>query len=492
MRGATRSHIVAALKESLRRLQLDHVDLYQIHGFDPATPIEETVRALDTMVEHGHVRYVGVSNWAAWQIMKALGISERLGLARFQSLQAYYTIAGRDLERELVPMLQSEGLGLMVWSPLAGGFLSGKYARDQQGEAGSRRTAFDFPPLDKERAYDAIDVMREIAGARGVSVAQIALAWLLHQPAVTSVIIGAKKPEQLADNIGATRRRARRRRAGPARRDQQAAGRVPGLDVQRARARVRRKQIAEARRPVARADPAEGAKAISGGGRGREEQVRGRRAQGLRRHRFVVGNRRRDGEAVREAGLERRRQLLARGGARRGGGERVPRARRRRPRRARRRRRRRRLPPSRRPGRGRFGRADVLVNNAGTTKFVAAKDLDGLDADDFQRIYAVNVIGAFQMVRAFAPLLARQPGAAIVNVSSIASLMGTGSSLAYMASKGALNALTIGLARSLGPAIRVNAIAPGLVETPWMQNGLGADRYAATVQAIAPARRSTR
>ena len=160
------------------------------------------------MVEHGHVRYIGVSNWAAWQIMKALGISERLGLARFESLQAYYTIAGRDLERELVPMLQSEGLGLMVWSPLAGGFLSGKYGRDQAGEAGSRRTAFDFPPLDKERAYDAIDVMREIAAARGVSVAQIALAWLLHQPAVTSVIIGAKKPEQLADNIGATASRS--------------------------------------------------------------------------------------------------------------------------------------------------------------------------------------------------------------------------------------------------------------------------------------------
>ncbi len=130
----------------------------------------------------------------------------------------------------------------------------------------------------------------------------------------------------------------------------------------------------------------------------------------------------------------------------------------------------------------RFGRADVLVNNAGTTKFVPAKDLDGLDADDFQRIYAVNVVGAFQMVRAFAPLLARQPGAAIVNVSSIASLMGTGSSLAYMASKGAVNALTIGLARALGPAVRVNASAPGLVETPWMQNGLGAERYAQTVQ----------
>ena len=130
----------------------------------------------------------------------------------------------------------------------------------------------------------------------------------------------------------------------------------------------------------------------------------------------------------------------------------------------------------------RFGRADVLVNNAGATKFVAADDLEGLDGADFQRIYAVNVIGAFQMVRAFAPMLTRQPGAAIVNVSSIASNMGRGSSLAYMASKGALNALTIGMARALGPALRVNAIAPGLVETPWLQNGLGAERYAATVR----------
>ena len=203
-RGATRSHIVAGLQASLKRLQLEHVDLYQIHGFDPATPIEETVRALDTMVQHGHVRYVGVSNWAAWQITKALGISERLGLARFESLQAYYTIAGRDLERELIPMLQSEGLGLMVWSPLAGGLLSGKYGRDAKAEEGSRRTSFDFPPVNKERAFDCVDVMREIAGQRGVSVAQVALAWLLHQPQVTSVIIGAKKAEQLADNIGAT------------------------------------------------------------------------------------------------------------------------------------------------------------------------------------------------------------------------------------------------------------------------------------------------
>jgi aryl-alcohol dehydrogenase-like predicted oxidoreductase len=204
MRGASRSHILDGVKQSLRRLQLDHIDLYQIHGFDPATPIEETVRALDQLVRHGHVRYVGVSNWAAWQIVKALGIAERWGLARFDTLQAYYTVAGRDLERELIPMLRSEGLGLMVWSPLAGGFLSGKYSRQQQGEAGSRRTEFDFPPVDKERAYDVIDVMREIGTARGVSVAQIALAWLLHQPQVTSVIVGAKRPEQLADNIGAT------------------------------------------------------------------------------------------------------------------------------------------------------------------------------------------------------------------------------------------------------------------------------------------------
>ncbi|MGI9025758.1 MAG: aldo/keto reductase [Burkholderiaceae bacterium] len=204
MRGASRGHIVDGIKASLKRLQLDHVDLYQIHGFDPATPIQETVRALDTLVRHGHVRYVGVSNWAAWQIVKALGIAERLGLSRFESLQAYYTIAGRDLERELIPMLRSEGLGLMVWSPLAGGLLSGKYARDGQGEEGSRRTSFDFPPVDRERAHACIDVMRKISDARGASVAQVALAWLLHQPQVTSIIVGAKKPEQLADNIAAT------------------------------------------------------------------------------------------------------------------------------------------------------------------------------------------------------------------------------------------------------------------------------------------------
>jgi len=203
--GLTRYHIMNGVKASLKRLQLDHIDLYQVHGFDEATPIEETVRALDALVQQGHVRYVGVSNWAAWQIVKALGIAHHHGLAQFQSLQAYYTIAGRDLEREIAPMLASEGLGLMVWSPLAGGLLSGKYGREQQGEAGSRRKTFDFPPVERERAWDCIDAMRGIAEKKGVSVAQIALAWLLHQPVVTSVIVGAKRVDQLDDNVAATR-----------------------------------------------------------------------------------------------------------------------------------------------------------------------------------------------------------------------------------------------------------------------------------------------
>jgi aryl-alcohol dehydrogenase-like predicted oxidoreductase len=157
------------------------------------------------LVQQGHIRYAGVSNWAAWQIVKATGISERHGLARFESLQAYYTVAGRDLEREIVPMLRSEGLGLMVWSPLAGGFLSGKYSRDNQAGQDGRRATFDFPPVDRDRAFNCIDAMRNIADERGVSVAQIALAWLLHQETVTSVIIGAKRLEQLDENIAATK-----------------------------------------------------------------------------------------------------------------------------------------------------------------------------------------------------------------------------------------------------------------------------------------------
>lgn len=202
-RGASRAHILDGIKASLKRLQLDHIDLYQIHGFDPATPVEETVRALETLVAQGLVRYVGVSNWSAWQIMKGMGIADRLGFSRFASLQAYYTIAGRELEREIIPMLKSEGVGLMVWSPLAGGLLSGKYGRDRSGEDGSRRVDFDFPPVDLDRAYPVIDAMRKIADGRSCTVAQIALAWLLHQPQVTTIIIGAKRPDQLNDNLAA-------------------------------------------------------------------------------------------------------------------------------------------------------------------------------------------------------------------------------------------------------------------------------------------------
>ena len=201
-RGLSRLHIIDAVKASLKRLQFDHIDLYQLHGFDPATPIEETLGALDTLVQHGHVRYVGVSNWPAWRIMKALALSQQRGLARFASVQAYYTLAGRDVEREIAPLLESERLGLMVWSPLAGGLLSGKYARDEQAAQG-RRAAFDFPPVDRTRAFDCVDAMRPMAERRGASVAQIALAWLLHQKVVSSVIIGAKRVDQLDDNLAA-------------------------------------------------------------------------------------------------------------------------------------------------------------------------------------------------------------------------------------------------------------------------------------------------
>lgn len=206
-RGTSRVHVLDQAKASLARLGLDHIDLYQIHGFDPATPIVETLEALDTLVRHGHVRYIGLSNWAAWQVVKGVGIAEARKLAPILSLQAYYSIAGRDLERDVVPMLRSEGIGLMVWSPLAGGYLSGKYDRDGKATDGSndgRRVSFDFPPVNKDRAHEVIGVMRGIAEAKGCSVAQVALAWLLHQEVVTSVIIGAKRIDQLSDNIAAT------------------------------------------------------------------------------------------------------------------------------------------------------------------------------------------------------------------------------------------------------------------------------------------------
>lgn len=199
-RGTSRKHLLAQAHASLKRLGTDYIDLYQIHGWDPAVPVEETVEALDALVRAGDVRYVGVSNWAAWQIVKALGIAERRQMARFQSVQAYYTLAGRDLEREIGPMIASEGLGLMVWSPLAGGYLSGKY---RSGAAEGRRAGFDFPPVNADRGDKVLDAMEPVAATHGVSVAQVALAWLLQRPEVTSIIAGAKRSDQLADNLAA-------------------------------------------------------------------------------------------------------------------------------------------------------------------------------------------------------------------------------------------------------------------------------------------------
>jgi aryl-alcohol dehydrogenase-like predicted oxidoreductase len=201
--GLTRKHILQQAEESLSRLKMDYIDLYQIHGFDALTPLEETLEALDLLVKSGKVRYIGCSNLAAWQIMKSLGISAQNHIAKFVSLQAYYTIAGRDLEREIIPFLLDQKLGLMVWSPLAGGLLSGKYNRNSESKDGGRRVNFDFPPVNKAKAFDIVDVMQTIADEKQVSVAQIALAWLLHQKAVTSVIIGTNKAHQLQDNLNA-------------------------------------------------------------------------------------------------------------------------------------------------------------------------------------------------------------------------------------------------------------------------------------------------
>jgi aryl-alcohol dehydrogenase-like predicted oxidoreductase len=201
--GLSRGHILDQIAGSLKRLKLDYVDLYQIHGFDPATPLEETMRALDDCVSRGLVRTIGCSNMAAWQIMKANGIAERRGSARFETVQAYYTIAGRELEREILPLVEDQGMGVMIWSPLAGGFLSGKFTREGVKSNDSRRAVFDFPPVEKDRGYDIIEAMQPIAAAHGVSVARVALAWLLQRKGVMSVIVGAKSVEQLDDNLAA-------------------------------------------------------------------------------------------------------------------------------------------------------------------------------------------------------------------------------------------------------------------------------------------------
>jgi aryl-alcohol dehydrogenase-like predicted oxidoreductase len=204
-RGQSRFHIFNEVDASLKRLQLDHIDLYQLHGFDPLTPYEESLSALNDLVKSGKIRYIGLCNMAAWQIMKAIGISRQHNWSEFVSVQAYYSIAGRDLEREIIPLIQDQKLGLMIWSPLAGGFLSGKFKRDQIPPEGSRRSSFDFPPLNKDTAFTCVDAMAPIANTHGVSVAQVALAWILSKQAVSSIIIGARRLDQLKDNLAATK-----------------------------------------------------------------------------------------------------------------------------------------------------------------------------------------------------------------------------------------------------------------------------------------------
>ena len=201
--GLSRAHILASIDASLHRMKLDFVDLYQIHGVDKETPIEETVRVLDDVVRSGKVRYVGFSNLPAWMAMKAIAFADTHGLARFQSAQVYYSIAGRDIEREIVPLARDQGLAIMPWSPLAGGLLSGKFDPDKPGPEGARRTSFDFPPVDRARLPRVLDALRAVSKEAGVSVARVALAWQLTRPFVTSVIIGAKSKEQLADNLAA-------------------------------------------------------------------------------------------------------------------------------------------------------------------------------------------------------------------------------------------------------------------------------------------------
>jgi aryl-alcohol dehydrogenase-like predicted oxidoreductase len=202
-KGLSRNHILASAEASLCRLGTDYIDLYMLHRRDPQTPVEETLRALDDLIRWGKVRYVAVSNFPAWEIVKANAVAGQNGWTRFECLQAYYNLAARDIEREIIPCLQDQEIGLMVWSPLAGGVLSGKYSRTGQPPKGARRESFDLGPVDYERVYRIMEVARGIAARQNGTVAQVAIAWLITQPAVTSVIIGAKRMEQLIDNLGA-------------------------------------------------------------------------------------------------------------------------------------------------------------------------------------------------------------------------------------------------------------------------------------------------
>ncbi|MBO9399954.1 aldo/keto reductase [Shimia sp. R9_3] len=201
--GTSRLAIMREVEASLTRLGTDYIDLYQVHSFDPTTPLEETLRAMDDLVRQGKVRYIGLSNFSAWQIAKADGVAKLMGTEKFCSVQSYYSLVGRALEREIIPAAMDLGLGTLIWSPLAGGFLSGKFTREGQ-EKSARRANIPFPPIDMDKGYDVVDVLAKIAANNEVSVAQVALAWLLHKPGVTSVIVGARKESQLVDNLGAT------------------------------------------------------------------------------------------------------------------------------------------------------------------------------------------------------------------------------------------------------------------------------------------------
>ncbi len=202
--GLSRYHIFQSVDESLKRLQLDHVDILYVHAVDPKTPVEETMRALNDIVQSGRARYISVCNWPAWMVMKAQGIAALNGWHRFEGMQYYYSLASRDIEREILPLAADQKLAVMPWSPLAGGFLSGKYTRSSETSGDNRRDTFDFPPINKEKAYDIIDVIIEIGKQHNVSAAQIALAWVRQQPGITSTIIGAKNADQLLDNIKST------------------------------------------------------------------------------------------------------------------------------------------------------------------------------------------------------------------------------------------------------------------------------------------------
>jgi len=202
--GLSRLHISDSVNDSLQRLGMSHIDLLYLHGVDPLTPLEETMRGLEDVVRSGKARYIGVSNHPAWMVMKANSIADKMGWTKFVATQNFYSIASRDIEREIVPMALSEGIGIMPWSPLAGGFLSGKFTRKKEKAGDSRRDTFDFPPINKDKAYDIIDVMTQIGNNHNVSAARIALSWMLAQPGVTSIIIGAKKQEQLLDNVECT------------------------------------------------------------------------------------------------------------------------------------------------------------------------------------------------------------------------------------------------------------------------------------------------